>query len=136
MFHALGETSTLRPPPSPSPHLRRPPRSSSPPLTLCSEGPPHPSSPLKGIRSAARPGKESYSIYVFKVLKQVHPDIGISSKAMGIRNSFVNDIFERIAGEVSHLVHYNNMRLLLPMELAKQAVSEGSNAVTKQTSSR
>ncbi|KAL1270362.1 hypothetical protein QQF64_029378 [Cirrhinus molitorella] len=45
--------------------------------------------------------------YVYKVLKQVHPDTGISSKAMGIMNSFVNDIFERIAGEASRLAHYN-----------------------------
>ena len=34
--------------------------------------------------------KESYSVYVYKVLKQVHPDTGISSKAMGIMNSFLN----------------------------------------------
>nr|GMD32707.1 Histone H2B.3 [Ipomoea batatas] len=32
-------------------------------------------------------------IYILKVLKQVHPDIGISSKAMGIMNSFINAIF-------------------------------------------
>ena len=32
---------------------------------------------------------ETYKIYIFKVLKQVHPDIGISSKAMGIMNSFI-----------------------------------------------
>ncbi|RHN45289.1 putative transcription factor Hap3/NF-YB family [Medicago truncatula] len=37
---------------------------------------------------------ETYKIYIFKVLKQVHPDIGISSKAMGIMNNFINDIFE------------------------------------------
>uniref|UniRef100_A0A1B0C9A7 Core Histone H2A/H2B/H3 domain-containing protein n=1 Tax=Lutzomyia longipalpis TaxID=7200 RepID=A0A1B0C9A7_LUTLO len=42
---------------------------------------------------------ESYAIYIYKVLKQVHPDTGISSKAMSIMNSFVNDIFERIAAE-------------------------------------
>ena len=36
------------------------------------------------------------STYVYKVLKQVHPDTGISNKAMLILNSFVNDIFERI----------------------------------------
>jgi histone H2B len=36
-----------------------------------------------------------------KVLKQVHPDTGISNKAMAILNSFVNDIFERIASEAS-----------------------------------
>merc|ERR1739838_294906 len=45
--------------------------------------------------------KESYAIYIYKVLKQVHPDTGVSSKAMSIMNSFVNDIFERIAGEAS-----------------------------------
>ena len=37
----------------------------------------------------------------FAVLKQVHPDTGISNKAMAILNSFVNDIFERIATEAS-----------------------------------
>ncbi|RXG51331.1 hypothetical protein Avbf_18690 [Armadillidium vulgare] len=47
--------------------------------------------------------KESYSIYIYKVLKQVHPDTGIFSKAMSIMNSFVNDIFERIAVEASRL---------------------------------
>ncbi len=92
--------------------------------------------------------KESYSIYIFKVLKQVHPDTGISSKAMSIMNSFVNDIFERIANEASKLVHHNarstissreiqtSVRLLLPGELAKHAVSEGTKAVTKYTSSK
>ena len=33
--------------------------------------------------------RESDAIYVYKVLKQVHPDTGISSKAMSIMNSFV-----------------------------------------------
>ena len=92
--------------------------------------------------------KESYAIYIYKVLKQVHPDTGISSKAMSIMNSFVNDIFERIAAEASRLSHYNKrstitsreiqtaVRLLLPGELAKHAVSEGTKAVTKYTSSK
>lgn len=92
--------------------------------------------------------KESYSIYVYKVLKQVHPDTGISSKAMSIMNSFVNDIFERIATEASRLAHYNKkhtvtsreiqtaVRLHLPGELSKHAVSEGTKAVTKYTSSK
>ncbi|MBN3321190.1 H2A protein, partial [Atractosteus spatula] len=50
----------------------------------------------KGTKKRKRSRKESYAIYVYKVLKQVHPDTGISSKAMGIMNSFVSDIFERI----------------------------------------
>ncbi|KAK7803264.1 hypothetical protein U0070_011445 [Myodes glareolus] len=102
----------------------------------------------KDGKKRKRSRKESYSVYVYKVLKQVHPDTGISSKAMGIMNSFVNDIFERIAGEASRLAHYNKrstitsreiqtaVRLLLPGELAKHAVSEGTKAVTKYTSSK
>ncbi|XP_055622661.1 histone H2B-like [Toxorhynchites rutilus septentrionalis] len=92
--------------------------------------------------------KESYAIYIYKVMKQVHPDTGISSKAMSIMNSFVNDVFERIANEASRLSQYNKrstitsreiqtaVRLLLPGELAKHAVSEGTKAVTKYTSTK
>ncbi|XP_043862643.1 uncharacterized protein LOC120457676 [Drosophila santomea] len=99
----------------------------------------------KTDKKKKRKRKESYAIYIYKVLKQVHPDTGISSKAMSIMNSFVNDIFERIAAEASRLAHYNKrstitsreiqtaVRLLLPGELAKHAVSEGTKAVTKMT---
>uniref|UniRef100_H2Z7H3 Histone H4 n=1 Tax=Ciona savignyi TaxID=51511 RepID=H2Z7H3_CIOSA len=53
--------------------------------------------PSEGKKKRRSKRKESFSIYVYKVLKQVHPDTGISSKAMSIMNSFVNDIFERSA---------------------------------------
>ena len=101
-----------------------------------------------GDKKRHKKRRESYAIYIYKVLKQVHPDTGISSKAMSIMNSFVNDIFERIAQEASRLAHYNKkatitsreiqtaVRLLLPGELAKHAVSEGTKAVTKYTSSK
>ena len=89
---------------------------------------------------------ESYSSYIYKVLKQVHPETGISKKAMSIMNSFINDIFERVATEAGRLSRYNKkatlssreiqtaVRLVLPGELAKHAVSEGTKAVTKFTS--
>ena len=115
--------------------------------------------PSKGSKKAVAKGtgdkkqrrkrrKETYAIYIYKVLKQVHPDTGISSKAMSIMNSFVNDVFERIANEASKLSNHNgrstisssevqtSVRLLLPGELAKHAVSEGTKAVTKYTSSK
>ena len=38
-------------------------------------------------------------IHIYRVLKQIHPDQGISKKAMSIMNSFVQDTFEKIAGE-------------------------------------
>lgn len=91
--------------------------------------------------------RETYSSYIYKVLKQVHPDTGISTRAMSILNSFVNDIFERVATEASKLAAYNkkstissreiqtSVRLILPGELAKHAVSEGTKAVTKYSSS-
>ncbi|KAF9269655.1 histone-fold-containing protein [Marasmius fiardii PR-910] len=90
--------------------------------------------------------KETYSSYIYKVLKQVHPDTGISNKAMAILNSFVNDIFERIATEASKLATYSkkstissreiqtSVRLILPGELAKHAISEGTKSVTKYSS--
>jgi len=90
----------------------------------------------------------------------VHPDTGISNKAMAILNSFVNDIFERIATEASselpflcqlhcfltvivELAAYSKkstissreiqtaVRLILPGELSKHAISEGTKSVTK-----
>ena len=93
--------------------------------------------PAAGKTKRRAKRKESFSIYIYKVLKQVHPDTGVSSKAMSIMNSFVNDIFERVAAEASRLAKYNKrstissreiqtaVRLLLPGELAKHAVSEG-----------
>ena len=90
---------------------------------------------------------ESYSTYIYRVLKQVHPDTGISKKGMSIMNSFINDIFERIALEASKLCRFSkkatlssreiqtSVRLMLPGELSKHAVSEGTKAVTKFSSS-
>jgi len=101
-----------------------------------------------GDKKRKKKRKETYVIYIYNVLKQIHPDLGISAKAMSIMNSFVNDIFERIASEASRLVLQNKkstlssteiqtaVRLLLPGELAKHAVSEGTKAVAKYTSSK
>ena len=128
---------------------------------------------------------ESYNIYIYKVLKQVHPgerataaragghaaaagcarahggasthisrqrgprnraETGISKKGISVINSFISDIFERIVGEAGKLARYSKkstlssreiqtaVRLVLPGELAKHAVSEGTKAVTKFTS--
>jgi histone H2B len=100
----------------------------------------------KAKKKAKVAKSETYKLYIYKVLKQVHPDTGISSKAMSIMNSFINDLFEKIATEASKLSRYNKkptvtsreiqtaVRLVLPGELAKHAVSEGTKAVTKFTS--
>jgi len=84
---------------------------------------------------------ESYAAYIYKVLKQVRPDMGISKKSMTMLDAYVHDLFERIASEAGRLSRYNKdheigvreiqtaVRLILPGELAKHAVSEGQKAV-------
>ena len=108
--------------------------------------------PAKGKKKPATTGRrkkrvETFGSYIYKVLKQVHPDTGISRKGMSIMNSFINDIFERIALEASKLCRFSkkatlssreiqtSVRLMLPGELSKHAVSEGTKAVTKFSSS-
>jgi histone H2B len=149
----------------------------------------------KGAKKGKRRAARNWSLYIYKVLKQVHSDTGISNKAMNIMNSFINDIFERLASEASvrwwgvaypslcicwpfsfkakgvmplcfcfcvmaflgrtvqrphvaagKLVKINKVktlssreiqtavRLMLPGELAKHAMSEGTKAVAKFTS--
>jgi len=87
----------------------------------------------------------SWSVYVFRALKQIHKETGLSSKAMRIFNSFCEDVFSRIAEEAASLVRINKshtlsarevqtaVRLVLPAELAKHAMAEGTKAVAKFT---
>ena len=84
---------------------------------------------------------ETFSVYIYKVLKQVHQDTGITKTSMSIMNSFINDLFERISLEASKLIRYNkkktlsareiqsSVKLLLPGELAKHAILEGNKAM-------
>ena len=99
-----------------------------------------------GIKKRSTMIQETYSVYIYRVLKQVHPETGISKRSMSIMNSLINDVFEKICLEAGKLVGNNHkqtlssrevqtaVRLLLPGELAKHAVSEGTKAVTKYSS--
>eukprot|EP01012_Entosiphon_sulcatum_P044414 TRINITY_DN590_c0_g1_i1.p1 TRINITY_DN590_c0_g1~~TRINITY_DN590_c0_g1_i1.p1 ORF type:complete len:149 (-),score=34.97 TRINITY_DN590_c0_g1_i1:94-519(-) len=103
--------------------------------------PPVPKAESSGKKKKKR--QESWSLYIFKVLKQVHHDLAISQKAMNIMNSFISDIFERLNVECSKLAKINktktlssrevqtSVRLLIPGELAKHAMSEGTKAIAK-----
>ena len=89
---------------------------------------------------------ESFNSYIYKVLKQVHPDTGITTKSMKIHDSMAYELMEQIATEAATLAELNKrstissreiqtaVRLVLPGELAKHSVSEGTKAVTKYTS--
>ena len=85
--------------------------------------------------------RKDYSPFIYKVLKQVHPDTEISPMAMRVMEDLMNDLFERIVAEARLVARYNKrstisskeiqtaVKLLLPHELAKNAVFEGSKAM-------
>ena len=100
---------------------------------------------------------ENFEVYIKKVLKQVHPDTQISQSTVSLINFMVNKIGNSIVQESNRLIHpthYKNLsshvdekstigsreiqtstKLILPGELVKHAVSQGTKAVTKFTSS-
>merc|ERR1711972_755818 len=90
------------------------------------------------VRRRKRKVQESFAIYVYKVLKQIHPECGISKRGMQIMNSFMTDIFDRMATESTRLLRLSKrttltsremetaVRLMLPGELSKHAISEGT----------
>ena len=100
-----------------------------------------------GERRSKKKRNETFGIYIYKVLRQVHPTKGISKKAMNIMNSMVYDTFDQIAILAAQLIRYTKKRtlsykeiltcvkLLLPGELANHAISEGQRAVSKYTTS-
>jgi histone H2B len=61
--------------------------------------------------------QDSFSIYIYKVLKQVHPQIGISKKAMNIMNSFIHDTLDRIAIEGAKLTRFTKTKTLSSREM-------------------
>eukprot|EP01096_Ripella_sp_DP13-Kostka_P012187 TRINITY_DN5031_c0_g1_i1.p1 TRINITY_DN5031_c0_g1~~TRINITY_DN5031_c0_g1_i1.p1 ORF type:complete len:225 (-),score=102.60 TRINITY_DN5031_c0_g1_i1:15-647(-) len=92
--------------------------------------------------------EKKYATYTYKVLRQVHPDIGISNKAMLVMDHLIDDCFSKIFAEAQQLTELNKkltltsreiqtaVRLVLPGELAKHAVSEGTKAVCKFSSTK
>ena len=95
-------------------------------------------------RPASRPrARGSGASLLRREPKQVHPDTGISSKGMVVMCNFISDLFERIGNEAANVCRFSKkqtlssrevqtaVRLILPGELAKHAVSEGTKAVTK-----
>lgn len=90
----------------------------------------------------------NFEIYIRRVLKQVHPDIGISGSALSCLNNLVEITIQKIMVGINRLLLatskktvntrdvHDAVRLTLPGELMKHAMSEGTKAVTKYDSSK
>ncbi len=100
----------------------------------------------KGDAGYRRP-KTSFSVHIHRVLKLGNKSkLTISSKSMKIFNSFVKDMFERLATEAAALARsvgrqtlsskdvQTAVRVTLPAELAKHAMAEATKAVAKLAS--
>ena len=102
-----------------------------------------PKKPATGRKVPRKRHYSSYSSFLYRVLKQVNPSVGITTRSMTIINSFINDAFERIAGEAARLARQNHrstltsreiqtaVRLVVPGELAKCAARQGTMALLK-----
>jgi histone H2B len=100
----------------------------------------------KAAGKSHRKSKKSWNTYIYRTLKQVNKAVGLSGKGMKVMNSFCQDIFERIAVEAASLTRFNKgktlssrevqtaVRLVLPTELSKHAMAEGTKAVAKFSS--
>ena len=85
----------------------------------------------------------NFKIYIYKVLKQVHPDTGMSQNSKEQVQNILNLLGNKIALEAYSLTKHAGkktlssreiqtaVRLVIPGELAKHAVSEGAKAVTQ-----
>ncbi|KAJ0170174.1 hypothetical protein K1T71_014102 [Dendrolimus kikuchii] len=99
------------------------------------------SKPIVKPKNKKKKNYTSFSVFIYKLLKNLAPDIGISKPSMQIMNNFVNDYLEKIALEASRLVLHGKkntlssreissaIKLLLPGELAKHANIEGTKAL-------
>lgn len=99
-------------------------------------------SPAKsGQKKKVKVDNSNFQRYIYKVLKAVHPDLGISGGAGQVANDMVNFLIDKIS-EHAHIIKGKKVTLdaktlnsayrsALPGELAKHAVSEATKAATK-----
>ena len=85
----------------------------------------------------------SYAAYIHKVLKQVHPDLQISSKTIMATNALIEGLLANLTakgGVIAKVAKKSTLsarhvqgaaRVCLPLGLSKYATSEGTKATVK-----
>ena len=99
----------------------------------------------KKIRKSTAP---AYASYLHKVLKHVAPPgVTISSKAMEVVNSLIEDVEARLSKKAFDLATFDKKstlsakhvqtatKIILPGQMSDHGIAEGSKAVTKYTQS-
>ena len=87
----------------------------------------------------------AFSTYIYRVKKQVHPDLKISKSSMRIIESFISDFFDRLCRDSSQLMDNSEaktlkakdilaaIKMVLPGELGKHAYNEAEKAINTYT---
>ena len=70
--------------------------------------------------------RETFKCYIYRVLKQVHPDLGISIKAIGIVDCFVNDVFDKLVGEAIELSAHSKKTTITARDIQTSTFPENS----------
>lgn len=90
---------------------------------------------------------DNFKNFMYKVLKVIHPDLGLSGPAVSIVNSFILDMLDRLASEAAIALKVRKGQTLQPKdfkmacrfvlsgELVKHAIAEGGRAVIKYSDS-
>lgn len=87
--------------------------------------------------------KVKFDTFIYKVLRQIHPDNGMSGDGLSTLNNLVRISIKNIMNGVNTLMLngtrktisareiQSSVRLMLPIELSRHAVTEGTKATTK-----
>ena len=87
--------------------------------------------------------EERLQRWIYKILKNVDPEFGLSKKAMTAMNSIILDVYRKISREAANLSRSRGnkslraidiqtaTKLRLPGEIQKHALSEAAKALTK-----
>ena len=106
------------------------------------------SGPRKAKKDFKFRAEDNLKVYIFRVLRDVHPEVGISKSAMTTLNSIILEVYRNLASNARELCHKTDhksltsldiqtaTKIVLPGELCKHAVSEGARALTKYNATK
>ena len=99
---------------------------------------------IRNIKKIARP-EDRLQRQIYSILKQVHPEVGISKPTMNALNDLCLEVYQKLANNACELMRHKGgknqilsaqdiqgaIKLTIPGELAKHAVNECSRAVAQ-----
>ena len=100
---------------------------------------------VKKTRTTRRKRVASYNSYIFKVMKQVHPDLQMSKQTIMAANGLLEVLMAKLTKSSADIAkcakkstlsarHVQGaVKLVMPGDLAKHAVSEGTKSTIKFT---